>query len=103
MFRTAFAFAVAAAFVPAMPAEASDSSYEVAQACGWYAIVGCSRSWEGANREAPPGTYVVNTGDYPNFRPGWFCAVDGPYASQRQVPIGKWRQWRGDAYVKNAC
>ncbi|MEZ5799750.1 MAG: hypothetical protein R3D29_03730 [Nitratireductor sp.] len=74
-----------------------------AQACGWYAVVGCARGWNQANSDAPPGTYVIDTNQYPNFRNGWFCAVDGPYNSRGEVPLSHWRQYRGDAYVKNAC
>ena len=83
--------------------EKSGDGIELAQACGWYAIVGCSRSSSDAASIAPQGTYVIDTNFYPNFSNGWFCAVDGPYPSRSAVPLGHWRQFRGDAYVKSAC
>ncbi|MFZ1815479.1 MAG: hypothetical protein WBO55_16955 [Rhizobiaceae bacterium] len=86
-----------------VPASANDGSFQVAQACGWYAIVGCARSWDQANADAPAGTYVIDTNQYPNFRNGWFCAADGPYATRDQVPLWQWKQYRSDAYVKSAC
>ncbi|MEZ5792266.1 MAG: hypothetical protein R3D34_16280 [Nitratireductor sp.] len=89
----------------ALPATAGDNEKPMvmAQACGWYAVVGCARGWNQANSDAPPGTYVIDTNQYPNFRNGWFCAVDGPYGTKAEVPLSHWRSYRGDAYVKNAC
>ncbi|MEC9342281.1 MAG: hypothetical protein VYD64_00395 [Pseudomonadota bacterium] len=77
--------------------------FELAQACGWYAIVGCTRSWNGTQSIAPQGTSVIDTNLYPNFSNGWFCAADGPYARRDDVPIWHWKQFRADAYVKSAC
>lgn len=87
----------------AEPRPHDQAPFEMAQACGWYAIVGCARSWNGASSIAPPGTYVIDTNQYPNFRNGWFCAADGPYATRGDVPLWKWQQFRSDAYVKSAC
>ncbi len=94
---------LAAGAVRAAGPRDGQTGIEIAQACGWYAIVGCSRSSSDAASIAPPGTYVIDTNFYPNFSNGWFCAVDGPYPSRSAVPLGHWRQFRGDAYVKNAC
>lgn len=97
--------AVIAASSSVLPANAGDAGkpFLMAQACGWYAVVGCSQDWDNANASAPPGTYVIDTNQYPNFRNGWFCAVDGPYGTKAEVPLSHWRSYRGDAYVKNAC
>ncbi|MCB1429481.1 MAG: hypothetical protein KDJ66_10225, partial [Nitratireductor sp.] len=47
----------------ALPATAGDNEKPMvmAQACGWYAVVGCARGWNQANSDAPPGTYVIDT------------------------------------------
>lgn len=87
---------------------AAPGSYQVAQACGWYAISVCSRRFGGAQRGANRyGGYVINSSSaaYPNFRPGWFCSVRGPTSR------GQARRFRNvmrslgarTAYVKNAC
>jgi len=82
-------------------------------ACGWYVILGCSRSQDDAyqtfNRLGGPGmgggagAQVVNTNDYPNFRNGWWCVTDGPYATRGQAESIPWREAVPDAYVKSAC
>ena len=77
-----------------------------AQACGWYAIGGCYKSWDSADQQsrflkAP----VVDTNTVPNFRNGWFCVAAGPTSK------GQARSWRnefrgkgvGDAYIKKSC
>jgi hypothetical protein len=70
-------------------------SFEIAQACGWYAVFECdhSRSLGG------PG-YVIWTSNYPNFRPGWYCKVMGPFDSQGEAS-GAAR--RNGGYAKSAC
>lgn len=76
---------------------------QLAQACGWYVISGCFRSWGPANNRAGKiGAYVVNTSDaaYPNFRPGWFCAVFGPYNKSTARSKSKYIK---PSYIKNAC
>lgn len=77
----------------------------VAQACGWYVVLGCFQRYRAAQRRARDiGVIVVDTNDYPNFRNGWFCAVDGPYSRGRANQLR--RNWRGtvaDAYAKAAC
>src|SRR3990172_6416058 len=54
-----------------------DGSYQVTQACGWYAIYTCDKS----PSVDGPG-YTVRTDDYPNFRKGWYCNVGGPFDSK---------------------
>ncbi len=83
-------------------------SYQVAQACGWYAISVCSRNRSGANRAANAyGGYVIDSSSeaYPNFRPGWYCAVEGPTskgkANRRKREMRQ--DGAGSAYIKNGC
>jgi hypothetical protein len=81
--------------------------------CGWYVILGCSRTSSGAfatlNRLGGPGvgggagTNVVNTNHYPNFRDGWYCVADGPYGSRAEAASIAWKEAVPDAYVKNGC
>ncbi len=88
------------------PGKASaEESYRVAQACGYYVILGCFKSYgAAANRANTIGARVVDTNNYPNFRNGWFCAADGPHCRRRARQLR--RAWRGtvhDAYYKSAC
>jgi len=83
-------------------------SYQVAQACGWYAISVCSQSSKAANSAANSyGGYVLDTSSqaYPNFRPGWYCAVEGP--SSKSSANRRKREMQQDgarsAYIKNGC
>lgn len=89
-------------------------SYEVAFAgCGWYVVLGCGTSFDGAratmNNLGGPmagggaGLKVANTSEYPNFRNGFFCVVDGPYSSQGAAQSVAWNEAVRDAYVKNGC
>lgn len=86
------------------PASANDP-FKVAQACGWYVVLGCYDSYRQASRQANRiGAGVVDTNNYPNFRNGYFCAADGPYSRSRARQLR--RSWRGtvrDAYAKSAC
>lgn len=83
-------------------------SYQIAQACGWYAISVCSRGRGRAQNAANRfGGYVIDSSSeaYPNFQPGWYCAVEGP-TSKRQARIRR-REMRQDgatsSYIKNGC
>ena len=81
--------------------------------CGWYVILGCSRTQNGAwrtlNRLGGPGVggwagaQVVRTNDYPNFRNGWYCVADGPYPARWEAESIAWREAVPDAYVKAGC
>ena len=85
----------------------------LAQACGWYVILGCSRTQRDAVRTLDrlggpgvggwAGARVVNTNQYPNFRNGWFCVADGPYATRADAESIAWKEAVPDAYVKNGC
>ena len=81
--------------------------------CGWYVILGCSRTHNGAwrtlNRLGGPGVggwagaQVVDTNNYPNFRNGWYCVADGPYPARWEAESIAWREAVRDAYVKAGC
>lgn len=68
---------------------------ELAQACGWYAIFQC-----GKNPNLGGPGYVIVTNDFPNFRPGWYCKVLGPFGTQWEA-ANTARQ--GGGYAKSAC
>ena len=93
---------------PARTAPRPAEGVRVAQNCGWYAIMLCSRSGGEAQRwSRNHGVgYVVNTSsnDYPNFASGWFCVVEGPMGQGRaQATANGYRGISPQAYVKNAC
>ncbi|MEM1377276.1 MAG: hypothetical protein AAGG69_07790 [Pseudomonadota bacterium] len=81
--------------------------------CGWYVVLGCGKSRSGANRllnelggpfaGGGAGLTVANTSEYPNFRNGWQCVVDGPYSSRTQASQIAWTEAVPDAYVKSGC
>lgn len=92
----------------------SRTPFRLAQACGWYAITHCSRSLAAARsfaarqqRRFGSGRVIdTSSGRYPNFRPGFYCVVDGPMS--RQNALGSARVYRheemsGSAYAKSAC
>lgn len=79
--------------------------YKVAQACGWFAIYTCHRSYGAAKRVANkrPG-YVVNTNHYPNFRNGWYCVASGPTSRRKAKHMArKNRWWASTSYAKRSC
>jgi len=85
-------------------------SYQVAQACGWYAISVCSKKWGPAQDAVDEwgSGYAINTSssDFPNFRGGWKCAVDGPKTKKAARSTAKLMRKRGvskSAYAKSAC
>ncbi|MEO0544100.1 MAG: hypothetical protein AAFY99_09820 [Pseudomonadota bacterium] len=91
-----------------------EGAYDVAFAgCGWYVVLGCSQSFNGSARTmnnlggpfagGGAGLKVANTNEYPNFRNGWYCVVDGPYFSQGEAQSIAWAEAVPDAYVKNGC
>ena len=94
---------------PSAKEQRPDASVRIAQACGWYAIFSCTRSRRSAWRFSDNHDigYVINTGDsdYPNFRRGYYCVVEGPMSrkrAQRQARRAR-RDFAPTAYVKNAC
>lgn len=82
-------------------------SYKVAQACGYWAIFGCSRNF--AATQATVNQYgggcVMNTDDCDNFAGGFYCAVTGPKTKQAaDITASRLRQsMTPQAYVKYAC
>lgn len=98
---------------PAAANERAAAETKVAQACGWYIILGCTRGYRDAARiltnlggpgvGGGAGTSVVDTNQYPNFRNGYFCVADGPYGSRSAAQSVAWNEAVRDAYVKNSC
>ena len=82
---------------------------QLAQACGWYAIMHCgdANSARGYQRRTGAGT-IINTSsaNFPNFQPGYFCVVQGPAPRSEALIIAQqWRQsgFAPTAYAKSAC
>lgn len=85
----------------------------LAQACGWYIVLGCTRGYRDASRiladlggpgvGGGAGTNVIDTNTFPNFADGWFCVADGPYRTRADADSIAWREAVPDAYVKNGC
>ena len=93
---------------PAAPKASAEANVRVAQACGWYAIMLCSTSRGEAARWSNShgvGRVIDTTSErYPNFRPGYYCVVEGPMS--RGAAVGTANSYRGispTAYAKNAC
>ncbi len=78
------------------------------QACGWYAIALCGTNRRDAEQATNQyGGFVVDTSDpdFPNFRDGYYCVVEGPYSQSGAEDVRDEMRDAGsrDAYVKNAC
>lgn len=81
--------------------------------CGWYIVLGCDRSEAAMERKraiiaalSDDGTTrakVVRTEDYPNFRDGWHCLVDGPFENREAAEAVDWGETVGETYVKRGC
>jgi hypothetical protein len=100
--------AAAAPFTQSVPAQLHQDIIRPVQACGFYAILGCYGTRGEAQRWSNQidAGYVINTtsAEYPNFRSGYYCVVNGPTSRGRAQGIAA--SWRGvvpSAYVKNAC
>jgi hypothetical protein len=81
---------------------------ELAQVCGWFAIYYCSRGYQEAASVA--GRYrgfVVDSSDprLPNFRPGWYCVVEGPTSRALALSWAGYARRDGysTAYAKSSC
>jgi hypothetical protein len=89
--------------IPAgMPQAGAPQVRLAANICGWYAIFQCARS---PNKLGGPGR-TINTNNYPNFAPGWFCRVIGPMGSrtEAQFTVNRGSVYSGgQGYVKNGC
>jgi hypothetical protein len=83
---------------------------QMAQACGWFAIYSCS------TRASEVQAFIQRTGFgfmidsssnmFPNFRPGYFCAGDGPVTKARADSFVREAQHTGlapTAYIKSSC
>lgn len=95
----ALALMAGAAMTTTTPAQASDGI-----AGNYFAIGGCFKSRSAASSRARKlGAEVVRTDDYPNFRAGWWCAVQGPFIrDEANYWRGEFRRRGvGDAYVKS--
>ncbi|MCB1418469.1 MAG: hypothetical protein KDJ74_05485 [Notoacmeibacter sp.] len=89
------------------PAEAQD------RLCGWYVVLGCTRDEYKSERllekvrgivlPGSAGTQKIESSDYPNFNPGFFCVVDGPFDSQIRAENVHWGDVVPKAYVKQGC
>ncbi|MEM6666829.1 MAG: hypothetical protein AAF638_10540 [Pseudomonadota bacterium] len=90
----------------------------MAQVCGHYIVLGCmSRNADAVNRmnqlggpgiggagvAGSFGTQIIHTNDFPNFRNGFFCVVDGPYYTAADAQSIAWNEAVRDAYVKKGC
>jgi hypothetical protein len=81
--------------------------------CDWYIVLNCGKSQAngkakmnelgGPGAGGGAGLKVVNTANYPNFRKGFFCVVDGPYNTQDDAMSVAWAEAVPDAYVKKGC
>ena len=81
-------------------------SAQISQACGWYAISSCSRSYDGAQEGAEQyGGYVINTDDFRDFAGGYYCSVIGPKNKEAASITAERMRDRGayDAYIKHSC
>ena len=78
------------------PSSADKPVQLAANYCSWYAIFQCARQSYGLRG---PG-YVIHTNDYPNFRPGFWCKVTGPYDQSWRAQQDASR-WGG--YIKRGC
>lgn len=67
-----------------------------AQACGYYAIFECGRG----NSDPGGCGYPIRTDNFSNFRAGWTCRVQGPFASKSQA---KSAANSCGGYVKFSC
>ena len=81
--------------------------------CGWYVVLGCYRAGATARKQLQDlggplagggaGLSVVDTDNYPNFRNGYRCVMDGPYGSSGTARSIAWIEAVPNAYVKSAC
>lgn len=90
------------AFAVPVPAVAGDGS------CGWYAILQCSESERQANRWSRRhgvGTVIdTSSGEFPNFRPGFYCVVIGPLRRGEALDTADdYRDIAPTAYAKESC
>ena len=104
MTRTLLLVLAAAAMLTGVAAIDTTSAKASDRIAGdYFAIGGCFQSRSAARKWARRlGAEVVRTDDYPNFNPGWWCAVQGPFIRDEAEywKSGFRRNSVGDAYVK---
>ena len=81
--------------------------------CGHYIVLTCHgnraaavssmNNLGGPGVGGPAGAKVVWTNDYPNFRNGYYCVVDGPYTSYDEAGTIAWKEAVPSAYIKKGC
>jgi len=71
------------------------SQLKSAQLCGWFAVFQCAHN----TGVGGPGR-LISTDAFPNFRPGWFCRVMGPFNNQGEA-VRTARAFGG--YAKAGC
>jgi hypothetical protein len=103
----AFALAASSAGARSLLHEPGNSPVLKVQRCGWFAIYSCSRDWGEARAAASAeGGRVLDSSspEFPNFRPGWYCAAFGPMSYDEALSIRNslLRQYP-TAYAKSSC
>jgi hypothetical protein len=81
---------------------------QLAQVCGWFAIYYCSRGYqEAASIAGRYRGFVIDSSDprLPNFRPGWYCVVEGPAGRAQAMAWAAYARRDGysTAYAKSSC
>ena len=74
--------------------------------CGWYAIAYCTQDVGIAHTKTGAyGGFVINTGHYAKFNPGWFCVAQGPMDkdSANALMLRMKASGASTAYIKNSC
>lgn len=92
---------------PGRTGSVSAPSSRTAQVCGWYAMGGCFSTLRNAQQRADDvGGHVVNNDEVPNFTPGFFCVVRGPFDDRSEAMHAQDQFYRAgvyDSYVKPSC
>lgn len=98
--------------VSGAPARAQSPGFD-ARGCGWYIILGCSKSRSAAKQQlidlggpmvgGGAGSRVLNTSDVGGFNNAFYCVADGPYISSDDASSVAWVEAVPDAYVKHGC
>ncbi len=90
-----------------------DESAGAGGRCGHYIILTCHGNRSAAVRSLNDlggpgvggwaGAKVIRTNDFPNFRKGYYCVVDGPYSSHDEAGTIAWKEAVPSAYIKKGC
>lgn len=112
--RAIAALSLAATLVAvAVPPAIAQTPGQDASGCGWYIVLGCSKSRSAANRSfmrlggpgigGGAGSQVLDSSRVGGFRAGFYCVTDGPYISRDDAQSVAWVEAVPDAYVKRGC